>query len=154
MKGSERLNDAPLTERLAARGLRSTTQRARVYGVLLDKRDHPTAEQVFLRAKQCMPEISMATIYNCLDALVDCGLVRQVNLDRGATRYCPNMGPHSHFYCDSCGAVYDIAYVARFRATELHLPKGFQPVRYDVSIHGACPECAARAKNRNNEEAQ
>ena len=39
-----------------------------------------------------MPEISMATVYNCLDALVKCGLVRQVNLDRGATRFLPEHG--------------------------------------------------------------
>jgi Fur family peroxide stress response transcriptional regulator len=152
MKGSERPGDAPLTERLAAKGLRSTTQRERVYGVLLEQRDHPTAEQVFLRAKHSMPDISMATIYNCLDALVGCGLVREVNLDRGATRYCPNMGPHSHFYCDTCGAVYDVDYVARFRAPELRLPKGFQAARYDVSIHGACPECASRAKDSHRNE--
>ena len=50
----------------------------------------------------------MATVYNCLDALVQCGLVRHVNLDRSATRYCPNMKEHCHFYCDECGGIYDV----------------------------------------------
>ncbi len=146
MKPSGKATEPQLTARLAARGLRSTSHREEVYSVLAQRRDHPTAEQVFLRTKEGMPEISMATVYNCLDALVQCGLVREVNLDRGATRYCANMGPHSHFYCDGCGSVYDIDYVGRFRALELHLPTGFEAVRYDVSIHGACPECAARAR--------
>ena len=44
----------------------------------------------------------MATVYNCLDALVKCGLARQVTLERGAARFCPNMREHGHFYCDSC----------------------------------------------------
>ena len=72
------------------------------------KRDHPTAEEVFIRAKREMPDISMATVYNCLDALVKCGLVRQVTLERGATRFCPNMREHCHFYCDQCESVFDI----------------------------------------------
>src|SRR4051812_12004154 len=55
---------------LTTGGFRSTPQREHVYSVLLHKRDHPTAEEVFLRAKPQMPEISMATVYNCLDALV------------------------------------------------------------------------------------
>jgi Fur family transcriptional regulator, peroxide stress response regulator len=67
-------------ERLEARGMRFTPQREQVYHVLLGERDHPTAEQVFMRSKKSMPEISMATVYNCLDFLVKCNLVKQVNL--------------------------------------------------------------------------
>src|SRR5712675_474987 len=89
-------------ERLATSGFRSTPQREQVYGVLVGKQDHPTAEEVFIRAKKGMPDISLATVYNCLDALVKCGLVRLVQIDRGATRYCPNMDDHYHFYCDEC----------------------------------------------------
>ena len=62
--------------RLNTGGFRFTPQRQQVYGVLLHKRDHPTAEEVFIRAKRAMPEISHATVYNCLDALVKCGLAR------------------------------------------------------------------------------
>src|SRR2546427_5667584 len=102
--------DEGLNERLATEGFRFTPQRRQVYSVLLDKRDHPTAEDVFIRAKHDRPEISMATVYNCLDALVKCGLVRQVTLDRGAARFCPNMTEHCHFYCDACGGVYDICF--------------------------------------------
>ena len=51
-----------LDERLARGGFRFTPQREHVYAVLLRKRDHPTAEQVFIRAKRDMPEISMATV--------------------------------------------------------------------------------------------
>src|SRR5919106_1020742 len=100
--------DDRLNERLAARGFRFTCQREHVYNVLLAERDHPTAEQLFFRAKKGMPEISMATVYNCLDTLVKAGLVREVNVDRTAMRYCPNMSEHCHFYCDDCGGVYDI----------------------------------------------
>jgi Fur family peroxide stress response transcriptional regulator len=141
-KTGERV-DSGFNARLAAKGFRFTPQRERVYGILLETRDHPTAEQVFLRAKQFMPEISMATVYNCLDALVQCRLAREVNLDRGATRYCPNMSEHLHFYCDACGGVYDIEYAASTRKSEFDLPKGFQATALEVSIHGSCSDCAA-----------
>src|SRR4051812_36481138 len=118
--------DARLTERLATSGFRFTPQRQHVYGVLLEKRDHPTVEEVFMRSKQGMPEISMATVYNCLDALVKCGLVRHVNLDRDATRYCPNMKEHCHFYCDECGGVFDVDFIAEGSHGGLKVPSGFK----------------------------
>src|ERR1700729_3961736 len=105
-------SDSGFNERLATSGFRFTPQRQHVYNVLLQKRDHPTSEDVFIRSKQDMPDISMATVYNCLDALVKCGLVRHVNLDRSATRYCPNMKEHSHFHCDECGEIFDVDFAA------------------------------------------
>ncbi len=131
--------DGQLNERLATRGFRFTPQREHVYAVLLRKRDHPTAEEVFIRAKRGMPDISMATVYNCLDALVACGLARQVTLERGATRFCPNMREHIHFYCDQCESVFDIDLPAE---PGIALPKGYRADRYDIAIHGRCPACA------------
>ncbi len=134
-----------LTERLGAGGLRSTPQREHVYSVLLQKRDHPTAEEIFLRAKRGMPDISLATVYNCLDALVQCGLVRQVQLDRGATRFCPNMREHGHFYCDACDTVYDVDLPATPKP-RIILPHGFTAEHFEVAIHGICPNCAKKKK--------
>lgn len=132
-----------INERLSTSGFRFTPQRQHVYDVLLEKRDHPTAEEVFIRAKRQMPEISMATVYNCLDALVQSGLARQVTVDRGATRFCPNMHEHCHFYCDTCENVFDIDLPAD-NANAVPLPAGFRATRFDIAIHGCCPECGAR----------
>jgi len=131
--------DNGLDECLARGGFRFTPQREHVYAVLLQERDHPTAEQVFMRAKRDMPDISMATVYNCLDALVRCGLARQVTLARGAARFCPNMSEHCHFYCDSCEKVVDVELPPE---TGVVLPKGFVAERYDIAIHGRCADCA------------
>ena len=133
-----------LSERLATRGFRFTSQRRRVYDVLLQKLDHPTAEEVFVRARRQMSDISHATVYNCLDALVHCGLVRQVQLQRGATRYCPNMEEHCHYYCDECGAVFDVALPPR--APTMPRPRGFQVDHYEIAVHGVCSGCAKRKK--------
>jgi len=40
-----------LHQKLAASGLRSTRQREIVYDAILSKRDHPTADEIFARAK-------------------------------------------------------------------------------------------------------
>ena len=101
-------NHAALSEQLKARDVRPTPQREVVLKVVLDKRDHPTADEVFARVKSSMPAISLATVYNCLDTLVQCGLVRQVNFERGPTRYCPNLHPHAHFYDEQTGSTHDI----------------------------------------------
>ena len=131
-----------LNQRLGVSGFRFTPQRQRVYDVLWDKRDHPTAEEVFIRAKQGMPDISMATVYNCLDALVKSGLARQVTLERGATRFCPNMEEHCHYYCDTCGEVFDVPFPTE--SAVMPHPLGFKVDHYDIAVHGLCAACAAR----------
>ena len=140
--GKKKLN-AQLSKRLSTSGFRFTPQRQHVYDVLLQKQDHPTAEEVFIRAKRAMPEISMATVYNCLDALVRSGLARQVTVDRGATRFCPNMQEHCHFHCDRCENVFDIALSVGDPAG-ISLPTGFKAARFEIAIHGMCPDCRGK----------
>src|ERR1700760_3885906 len=95
-------------ENFHGRGLRMTEQRRAVYDALMVQRDHPTAVEVFMRVKGRMPSISLATVYNCLETLTDCGLVKAVNHEREPSRYCPNLADHAHLFCDSCGGVMDI----------------------------------------------
>ncbi len=130
-----------LREALKSRGLRPTRQRSCVYAVILAKRDHPTADEVHGRVRKNLPSISLATVYNCLDALVECGLVRQVNLDRSSTRFCPNQEPHAHFRCKETGKVYDVALdeQALSRLDDL-LPDGFKANVIDLSFSGVGPE--------------
>jgi Fur family peroxide stress response transcriptional regulator len=135
--------DERLNAGLARAGLRFTPQRRQVYGTLLEKRDHPSAEEVFIRVKAQMPDISMATVYNTLDTLVKCGLVRQVNHERGATRYCSNMQEHHHFHCDVCGGVFDIEPDPRTGRWDIRLPKGFRMSHFEILFRGTCPDCSA-----------
>src|SRR5438552_2501296 len=95
-------------ETISRNGLRFTEQRRHVYDVLIAKRDHPTAVEVFMRVQKKLTGISLATVYNCLETLTECGLVRMVNHDREPSRYCPNLEPHGHFFCDECGTVFDV----------------------------------------------
>ena len=120
---------------------RLTRQRREVYEVLRTQRDHPTATELFIRVKERIPHISLATVYNCLEALTQSGLVKQVNLDRAPSRYCPNLNDHGHFHCEQCGAVADVEFDGPAGAA-LELPRGTIVSRMEVSIRGLCPKCA------------
>ncbi|MBL9209725.1 MAG: transcriptional repressor [Opitutaceae bacterium] len=134
-------NSEALSQRLADSGLRSTPQREVVYTVLLKKRDHPTADEVYARVKSELPTISLATVYNCLETLVQCDLVRAVNFERGPTRYCPNLRPHAHFHDESTGRTHDIDLPPTV-LTELNriLPQGFDAKSIEITFRGQAKE--------------
>ena len=131
-----------LSQRLSDSGLRATPQRELVYEVILNRRDHPTAEEVFSRVKNELPGISLATVYNCLETLLQCGLVRAVNFERTSTRYCPNLKPHAHFHDEETGATFDVDLPPSvFAELKAALPPGFQASAVEVTFRG----CAAAA---------
>jgi len=134
---SATLQSDALAQRLADSGLRATPQREVVYSVLLKKRDHPTADEVFARVKSERPSISLATVYNCLDTLVACDLVRAVNFERGPTRYCPNLRPHAHFHDEKTGETHDIdlppGILEKVRAI---LPRGYEASSVEIVFRG------------------
>ena len=127
-----------LNSALKGKGLRPTKQRTSVYEVILRKKDHPTADEVLIRVRRELPTISLATVYNCLETLVDCGLVRQVNLDRAPTRFCPNLTPHAHFKCNSTGEIFDLPMDPNtVDHLKTILPKGFLAENFDLSFVGS-----------------
>jgi Fur family transcriptional regulator, peroxide stress response regulator len=136
---------AVLSEQLKACDVRPTPQREVVLKVILDKRDHPTADEVFARVKSAMPSISLATVYNCLDTLVSCGLVRSVNFERGPTRYCPNLRPHAHFHDEQTGSTHDIDLPeSLLQKVKTVLPPGYEASSVEIIFRGK-----ARASTSN-----
>ncbi|MCC5024477.1 MAG: transcriptional repressor [Candidatus Synoicihabitans palmerolidicus] len=124
------------SKRLMESGLRPTAQRETVYEVLLDKRDHPTADEVFARVKKVTPSISLATVYNCLEALVQHELVRAVNFERSPTRYCPNLLPHAHFH-DETGRTLDIKLPSgMLEQLRKLLPQDYAAKHIEINFHG------------------
>lgn len=130
-------------ETIHGRGLRMTDQRRAVFDALMGKRDHPTAVEVFMRVKGKMPSISLATVYNCLETLSDCGLVKSVNHDREPSRYCPNLNEHAHFFCTSCGSVMDVPLRSKQTPQDIwDMPADVLIEQSEVAFRGLCPKCA------------
>jgi len=131
-----------LDEALERSGQRATKQREHIFALLLDKRDHPTADEVYARAREGMPSISLATVYNCLETLTETRLIRQVNFEREPTRYCPNLTQHAHFYCKESGEIVDIELSDELiRQLKAALPDGFAAQHIDIAYDGKCGNC-------------
>lgn len=130
-----------LNRKLSSSGLRSTRQREVVYDAILSKRDHPTADEVFARVKKEMPTISLATVYNCLDTLVHCDLIKHVNIERESTRYCPNLSEHAHFHDSDSGTIHDVQLSEEFiEKVKSLLPEGYEATSIDITLRGKVHE--------------
>lgn len=118
-------------------GLRMTRQRQEVYRTLMQERNHPTANDVFMRVKDRLPNISLATVYNCLEALVQHGIIRQVNFDRESSRYCPNLSEHGHFHDEVTGVIHDIDFKSGINLADLlNLPAGAVIDDVEITLRG------------------
>ena len=127
--------DSGLPEEIS--GLRMTRQRQEVYRILMQDRDHPTANDVFMRVKDRLPNISLATVYNCLEALVQHNIVRQVNFERGPSRYCSNLNEHGHFHDAATGTIHDVHFKPGVNLADfLDLPPGTLVQEIEITVSG------------------
>lgn len=131
----------PVMTALKAKGLRVTPQRYAVYANLRSRTDHPTVEQLLHDLNRDFPMSSQATVYNSLQALCDVGLVREVWLEAGASRYDANVNHHHHFVCTNCGAIHDIPWDAFGALSLSQMPAALQAETYEVTVRGRCDRC-------------
>jgi Fe2+ or Zn2+ uptake regulation protein len=97
-----------LADLIRAKGLKLTPQRLAVFEALYEDESHPTADIVWARVRRQLPSVSLRTVYQALNDLVDLGEVQAVSVDSGAVRYDPNVSHHAHFVCRCCASVYDV----------------------------------------------
>lgn len=119
-----------------------TKQRQAVLKVIRDSQEHLTANQVFDKARDVLPGISFATVYNSLRYLKQEGLIGEVRFGTDASRYDRTLTRHDHAVCNGCGKLIDI---------DLPIPddllkKGerlskFKADSIEVVLRGRCPEC-------------
>ena len=134
-----------LVQRLRDRGWRLTAQRRVVVEVLAGAHIHLTVDTVYVRAQHFLPEISLATIYNTLNDLVEMGEALEIFTGDGRKRYDPNVTvPHHHLYCIGCG---DLRDVNPDGTGALALPAdqqlGFELLDVAIAFRGRCPNCRA-----------
>ena len=100
----------------------------------LGKKDHPTADEILVRVEKNFLFLLLPFTI-CLETLVDCALVKQVNMDRSPSRYCPNLTPHAHFKCSTTGKIVDLN-LTESDITKLNsmLPDGYQAENFDLTF--------------------
>lgn len=134
-----------LLSRLRTREWRLSAQRRAVAQVLVGEHVHLTAEQVHDLAREQLPEISRATVYNTLNELVAMGELLEVDVAEGPKRYDPNVTErHDHLVCDGCQAIRDVPRAAPRPGITEDARGGFLVTGVEVTYHGLCPACAKR----------
>lgn len=91
-------------------GIRVTQQRRTVIAALVQSNDHPSAEDVYARAKLVDSSVSFATVYRALATLADAGIVQRLAVDDGPARF--EMSPeneHDHLVDVDSGEVLELA---------------------------------------------
>jgi Fe2+ or Zn2+ uptake regulation protein len=93
---------------LQAAGCRFTAQRGAVWSYLARVETHPTAEQVYRAVRRQIPQISLATVYNALEALVEARLATKITSGDGCARYDCRGEDHYHLRDVETGEVRDL----------------------------------------------
>jgi Fur family ferric uptake transcriptional regulator len=113
--------------------------------VLVGDHVHLTAEELHDLARERLPEISRATVYNTLNELVAMGELLEVDVVDGPKRYDPNVGEeHDHLVCDSCHAIRDVPRSRKPPTIPADARAGYLVTAVEVTYRGLCPACAAR----------
>ena len=105
--------------------------------------DHPTAEEIYDKAAQECPNLSLGTVYRNLKLMELDGEIGHLEMPDGPDRYDANPTPHGHLLCDSCGDLADLPVVGLIRDIESAI--GTEVHSYTLAIRYICPKC--RAKN-------
>lgn len=123
-------------------GFPLTVQRRVILECVLQRHDHPTADQVHEDVRARVPEISRTTVYRTLETLVQLGAIRRAHYLGPASRFDANTGHHHHLVCVRCNAVVDFEDP---RLDTLPLPErpggNFQIMDYSVHYTGLCASC-------------
>jgi Fur family transcriptional regulator, peroxide stress response regulator len=93
---------------LQTAGCRYTAQRGEIWSYLASIDSHPTADEVYRAVRKRVPKISLATVYNALEALVNAGLATRINSGNGSARYDCRSDDHYHLRDVETGEVRDM----------------------------------------------
>lgn len=102
------LSTEAIREIFRERSLRHTKQREVVYAALAATKAHPTADEIYhsvsrahagqqpIGGTPCDCDLSLATVYNTLDALCDAGLAHRLPSVSGPCRFDADTSSHAH----------------------------------------------------------
>ena len=97
-----------LRQALVQAGCRVTRQRDAVFQFLRSVDSHPSAEQIFQEVRHKIPNISLATVYKALEALVAAGVALKLANAEGPARYDCHCEDHYHLRCTTTGEIRDL----------------------------------------------
>lgn len=124
------------------RGLPVTMQRRTVFEMILDREDHPTADQIYDKVRSRIHTISRTTVYRILETLVELRLIARICHPGSAARFDPKTRPHHHLVCLHCETIFDLE---DSQVTQVAWPDvrayGFEIQDHHIHFRGVCATC-------------
>lgn len=122
-----------------------TKQRKLIYQIVKDSMSHLSAEEIFFRAKQVMPSISMGTVYRNLGLMVEDMELRKIPFKGKSDLFDATMYDHEHAVCVECGKVVDIFIDDLKEKIKNSLDGDLQD--YNLTINYICSDCLKKRQN-------
>lgn len=130
-----------LLKKLIDAGIRPSMQRLEILEFISSCDSHPTADEIYSFMHQNNPTLSRTTVFNSVKLLAENGLINDINISSGSTRYDSTLNtPHAHFICRTCKKIFDIP----LDMSILTVPADFLCDNINVYFKGVCPECSKK----------
>ncbi|CAK0758327.1 Ferric uptake regulation protein [Azospirillaceae bacterium] len=120
------------------RGLKMTDQRRVISRVLSDATDHPDVEQVFRRAADLDPKISIATVYRTMRLFEEANVIERLDFGDGRSRFEETRADHHHHLVNL-----QTGEVIEFQSPEMEILKeeiakklGFRLIGHRLELYG------------------
>ena len=135
-------------EFLIAKGFRKTVQRDAIITAAFSSSDHYSAEELLARSRKIEPSVSRATVYRTLPLLVECGVLRELDLGKDHMFYDPNYidhPAHNHLICVDCNKIVEFE-DRNIETLETCITKrlGFSLSNKNLRIEATCDELKAK----------
>lgn len=129
--------------------LKATSQRIALLKLLDATSEHYDAEEIYFELHKRQKNVSRATVYRSLEALVEQELVTKLDFGDGRMRYERNHGAdehHDHLICEQCGKVIEF-FNLEVEAQQLAICEehDFIPSTHTMHIFGTCSDCKTEA---------
>ncbi len=120
------------------RGLKMTEQRRTICRVLSDSVDHPDVEQVYRRASEIDPKISIATVYRTMRLLEESNVIRKHDFGDGRARFEESSdNHHDHLMDVKTGEVIEFTNEAIERLQEeVARQLGYELIGHKLELYG------------------
>ena len=133
------MQETKIRDYLSENRIRPMNKRVKIMNYLVSKRNHPTADMIYLKLANEIAGLSKTTVYNALNLFVQEGIARALHIDGNELRYDADISLHGHFKCNECGEVFDFSLNTEI-VQDLRL-KSFVINEYQFSIKGICAIC-------------
>jgi len=129
-------------------GMRATHQRALIMEIIRQGRGHLDADEIYRRARQKEPRLSLSTVYRTLQILKKLNLVEELHFDEEHHHYeVKPSAEHHHLVCLGCGRVIEFRYpLSRYLKKNVPEVKDFDITETEVLMTGYCAQCRQSQK--------